>query len=96
VKQGPAVSRALHRDCRRHLGTSPEVSDREAPRAGDPAADIETPGLAIDGGNVKVDQQVMQPGGRERIVEGLNRHAVVSGGELQLLHRHAIRFIRHR
>ena len=86
-QQRAAVAGALERH--RALDGRPrsKLVERELERPLDRAADVEPPGVRVDDRNVVVDQQVVQPDRRDRIVERLERHAVVARRELQLLER---------
>ena len=62
-----------------------QLRERQRELALDPAADPESPIALVDHRDVVVDQQVVQAGRRQVIGHGLEREAVVAGGEPQLL-----------
>ena len=81
----PPVAGAFHR--RDEVGRGPlaQVAERQRQRLRHAAADLEPPRIRVDRGNVVVDQQVVQPHGRDLVPQRLERHAVVPRRELELL-----------
>jgi hypothetical protein len=49
------------------------------------AADVQAPICEFDAGDVEVDEEVVDAGGRDGVAERLQGHAAVAGGELYLL-----------
>jgi hypothetical protein len=79
-----AVPRALHghRDLARRPRT--EIVEGERERSLHEAADLQSPGGRVDLGDVVVDEEVVEPDRGEVPPEGLERHPVVPGRELEL------------
>ena len=84
----PAVARALERDRLRDARPDAEVVEVESSsRSTDPSTQREPPRRGVDLGDVVVDEQVVQAGGREVVAQRLERHPVVARRELELLAR---------
>jgi hypothetical protein len=81
-EQRAAVACALERDGARDGGPRAQVVERQRELAA--AADLQAPRRRIDDRDVVVDQQVVQPGGRDVVGECLEREAVVARGEAKL------------
>ena len=86
-EQRTAVAGALERHGQRPCRPGLQFVQRERQRPLDQPADVEAPGRGIDRGDVEVDQQVVQPGRRDRVPQRLKRQRVIPRGELQLLER---------
>ena len=87
LEQRAAVAGALEGHRQRHPLARPQLVEREAERALHRAADLEPEGGRVHDRDVVVDQQVVQPGRREVVAQGLERERVVARREPQLLRR---------
>ncbi len=87
LEQRAAVAGALHRRGQIDPWAHAELVEAERQRTLDGAPDLEPPRFRLDERDVVVDQQVVQPDGRDRPAERLERHRVVARGEAQLVER---------
>jgi len=62
-----------------------QLVQRQRERSLDQTSELEPPLGRVHVRNVEVDQQVVEAERRELVAQRLERHAVVPGGELQLL-----------
>ena len=80
----PAVPGALHRHG--ELGPRAALAAPRAPSESSRSPPThEPPGVGLDGRDVVVGQQVVQPDRRDRVAQRLERHPVVARRELELL-----------
>lgn len=84
-RERPPVARALQRDRGGHPLAALEVRERQRHRPADEPPDLEAIGRCVERRDVEVDQQVVQADRRDRVPQGLQRHAVVAEGEVRLL-----------
>ena len=84
LEQRPPVAGALEGHRQAHPLARAEVVQRQGERSVDRAAHLQPERVRLDGGDVVVDQQVVQPDRGDRVLERLQRQRVVSPGEAQL------------
>ena len=85
LQSRPAVAGALERHGQRPPGPASELVERDLQGPIDEPVEPQPPARRIDGRDVEVDEQVVQPGRRDVVPQRLERHAPVAARELQLL-----------
>src|SRR5262249_47317837 len=66
-------------------GQRTEVAEAQAQLGADIPVDVHAEGGPVDARDVVVDQEVVEPDRSDRLAQHLERHAVITGRELQLL-----------
>ena len=79
---GATVAGTFERDGHRLRGPRADVVETEFKRASDVSGDAQAPGNGIEVGDIEVDEQVVEAGGRHVIAERFERQTAVARGQL--------------